>query len=452
MPVAPARKIAFEILLRVEQHAAYASDLLHARLGERVNPRDAALATELVMGALRRQREIDFLIERYTSGNPRVLDAEVLIALRIGIYQLRRLSRIPAHAAVSESVELVKQSPKKSAAPLVNAVLRRAAREKSLPVEEFLPAGFALAERLSILHSHPAWLIERWLARFGEAQTLALLDSDNAPPSLACAILAPESRDKILRTLDSAGVKTVPGHLARNSLIITSGNSQKAKPFQDGSLSFQDEASQLVPLLLDAHPGDTVLDLCAAPGGKTLALARAAGASSLVVASDHHHHRLRAMRSRMKTAGGSQVHLVALDAAIALPFRIQFNRILVDAPCSGTGTLARNPEIRWRLNPSDLSDLHRRQVSLLSSALQSLAPGGHLIYSTCSFEPEENEQVLTEVLAIHPAFRRVPAHLPADVLAPGVLPSELIGADGLFRTFPPDHHADAFFAATLAHG
>ena len=451
MPVSSARKFAFDILLRVETEAAYASELLHARLGDRVNPRDAALATELVMGSLRRLRELDFFIERYAQKPPRSLDAEVLVALRLGIYQLRCLARIPAHAAVGESVELVKRSRKKSAAPLVNAVLRRAAGEKSLPLENFLPDGLSPAERLSILHSHPAWLVERWLARFGESKTLALLESDNAPPSAACALADPSLREQIVRSLESGGVKTAPGRLAKNSLIITGGNAQKTKPFQDGSLSFQDEASQLIPLLLDIRPGDSVLDLCAAPGGKTLPLARAAGTSSLVVAADLHEHRLRAMRQRFSRLDSANIALVALDAARPLPFRGKFDRILVDAPCSGTGTLARNPEIRWRLQAADLADLHRRQVSLLSSALDCLAPRGRLIYSTCSLEPEENEQVLSEVLSAHPEFRRVPAHLPADALVTGVAPAQLIGSDGLFRTFPPDHHADAFFAAAIEH-
>ncbi|HEV2299384.1 MAG TPA: 16S rRNA (cytosine(967)-C(5))-methyltransferase RsmB [Candidatus Acidoferrales bacterium] len=449
MPVSSARKFAFEILLRVEEEAAYASDLLHARLDERVSARDAALATELVMGALRRQRELDFFIEQYTGRPAAALDAEVLIAIRIGIYQLRHLSRIPAHAAVSESVELVKRSRKKSAATLVNAVLRRATSEKSRPVEQFLHVAVSPIERMSIIHSHPAWLIERWIARFGESKTLALLESDNAPPSSSCALCDPNLHDQIVRSLEAGGIKTEPGQLSKNSLIITAGNAQKTISFQDGSLSFQDEASQLIPLLLDVRRGDSVLDLCAAPGGKTLPLSRAAGPSSLVVAADLYEHRLRAMRERFARTHDLNVALIALDATRSLPFRTEFDRILLDAPCSGTGTLSRNPEIRWRLNPVDLLDLHRRQVLLLSSALACLAPRGRLIYSTCSLEPEENEQVLSEVLSAHPAFRRAPVQLPADALAAGVSPSQVIGPDGLFRTFPPDHHTDGFFAAAI---
>ncbi|HKW88779.1 MAG TPA: 16S rRNA (cytosine(967)-C(5))-methyltransferase RsmB [Candidatus Acidoferrales bacterium] len=449
MPVALARKIAYEILLRVERESAYASELLHARMDEHVNVRDAALATELVMGSLRRQRELDFFIERYAKKPPHSLDAEVLVSLRIGTYQLRYLTRIPAHAAVGESVELVKRSRKKSAASFVNAILRRASTEKSRSVQEFLARRLALAERMSVIHSHPAWLIERWLSRFGEPRTQSLLESNNAPPTSACALLDPDQREQIVRSLEEAGVKTESGKLSRNALLISRGNVSKSKAFRDGLLSFQDEASQLVPQLLDVHLGDSVLDLCAAPGGKTLALARLAGPSALVVAADLHEHRLRVMRQRISHAQNLNIALVALDATRPLPCRSPFDRILLDAPCSGTGTLARNPEIRWRLRPADLADLHRRQVLLLSSALDCLSPRGRFIYSTCSLELEENEQVLDEVLSSHPQFRRVPVKLPANALAPGISPSQIVGSDGYFRTFPPDLRTDGFFAASI---
>jgi 16S rRNA (cytosine967-C5)-methyltransferase len=449
--VSAARKIASDILLRVETEDAFASDLLHSRLDSRVSARDAALATELVMGVLRWQRELDFLIERYTGKQTSALDAEVLISLRLGVYQLRRLARVPEHAAVSESVELVKHSPKKSAAALVNAVLRRAVREKKERVEVILSADIAPAERLAIIHSHPAWLVERWLARFGEARTLALLRSNNQTPHSACALLNPENRAKTLHFFAEAGIEFVPGLLASNAFLVKRGNVSKLKAFQSGWISIQDEASQLIPLLLEVRPGDSVLDLCAAPGGKTIALARAAGPASLVVAADLYQHRLRALRDRLARSEAANVALIALDGTMPLPFSKKFDRILVDAPCSGTGTLARNPEIRWRLKPADLSDFHQRQVALLSSALDCLAPFGRLVYSTCSLEPEENEIVLNEVLASHPEFRSVPAQLPPDALAPGIAPSQLVGPDGLFRTFPPEHSTDGFFAATIEH-
>ena len=198
-----------------------------------------------------------------------------------------------------------------------------------------------------------------------------------------------------------------PGHLLQAAFAITGGSPTRTDAFLRGDISIQDEASQAIPLLLDVQPGDRVLDLCAAPGGKTPPLARNAGKNGLIIAADRHAHRLRAMREQFKRLSLSDVRLVELDAATNLPFGIQFDRILVDAPCSGTGTLARHPEIRWRLKPEQLRELHDLQVRLLASALDQLAPGGRLVYSTCSLEPEENEDVVDEALRKSPGVQRV---------------------------------------------
>ncbi|MGH9781222.1 MAG: 16S rRNA (cytosine(967)-C(5))-methyltransferase RsmB, partial [Candidatus Acidiferrales bacterium] len=426
------------------------SEVLHARLNAKVSARDAALATEIVMGTLRWQRLLDFLIERYTGKKLAALDMEVLIALRMGIYQLRHLARIPARAAVDESVELVKRARKQSAASLVNAVLRRAASESAMPAREFLPPELPLGDALGLLHSHPTWLVQRWLEKFGRENTVALLEANNEPPRRVCALNAPELREEAMRSLAGAAVEFEPGRLARDAFTIRSGDVAKTMAFQNGWISFQDEASQLIPLLLKVAAGNSVLDVCAAPGGKMMALARKAGPAGLVIAADRRENRLRAMRERLARAGVSNVMIVALDGAASLPFRGKFERILADAPCSGTGTLTRNPEIRWKLKQDDLRELHARQVMLLNSALECLAPEGRLVYSTCSLEPEENEEVVGEVLEMHPEFRAVAAEIPADALAEGVRAGKLVDNDGAFRTFPPVHFTDGFFAAVLA--
>lgn len=449
MPISPARKIAYDILLRVETERAYASELLYARLDVDVTARDAALATEIVLGALRWQGLLDFFIEQYTGKKIAKLDSEVLVALRLGIYQLRFLSRIPARAAVNESAEIVKHTRKKSAVALVNAVLRRAAEEKDHAAEEMIPAGLPPAESFAILFSHPAWLVERWIAQFGEARTRELLAVNNQPPNQACTIADSARKEEVLREFKMAGVEHSPGKLLRDAIIVRGGNIARTRAFRDGAVTIQDEASQLVPLLLHVTRGDSVLDLCAAPGGKTLALARAAGTNAMIVASDRHEKRLRQMNERLKKADAASVRLVALDGATSMPFRRKFDRVLVDAPCSGTGTLARNPEIRWRLTPENLTELHRQQVALLSSALDCLAPRGKLIYSTCSLEAEENDEVVQEVLEKHASFATSPVEIPRDALAPDVPLEDLVGADGFLRTFPPETHTDGFFAAML---
>ena len=321
--ISPARQVAFDILRKVSQ-GGYASDLLLQRSAA-LDSRDAGLASEIVFGCLRYQAQLDCLIKLLTT---RPLDLEVRIALRMGIYQRRYLDRIPAHAAVSESVELVKRAGKRSAAGLVNAVLRKVNRE---PIDWDRATGLSL----------PEWLLERWDRRFG-AETVN---------RIAAAFLQPPE-----------------------TYVASTGR-------------VQDIGAQSIVPSLDLHPGQTFLDLCAAPGNKT---AQALEYGVRAVACDVHLSRLRQMR-------GLGCDLVVLDGTRELPFRVKFDRILVDAPCSGTGTLGRNPEIKWRLKPSDLGELHAKQVALLRRALEHLCPGGRLVYSTCSLEPEENQQVIEEV-------------------------------------------------------
>jgi 16S rRNA (cytosine967-C5)-methyltransferase len=453
MPVSTARQIAYEVLRRVEGEGAYASDVLHAELNARLKPADAALATELAMGVLRWRRLLDFLLERQMKKPVERLDLAVAIALRMGAYQLRFLGKVPARAAVNESVELVKRARKSSAASLVNAVLRKIVSDSKTPPETYLPPGLSLAERLAILHSHPTWMVERWLARFGEAPTIALLEANNRAPRLSCALHHLEQRDEIMGAFEKTGMRVEPGVLLQSAFAVSGGSPARTHAFRAGQISIQDEASQVIPLLLGARAGDRVLDLCAAPGGKTPALMRAAGSDAIVVAADRHAHRLRAMAAQFERLGLQNARLVELDASHALPFRGEFDRILVDAPCSGTGTLARHPEIRWRLRPELLAPSREEQKRMLSSALAHLAPGGRLVYSTCSIEPEENEDVVACVLKDSPPTRIVSA---ADAmqtltphLAPGLDAGDFFAADGFFRTSPAPHRTDGFFAALL---
>ncbi|HML15368.1 MAG TPA: transcription antitermination factor NusB [Bryobacteraceae bacterium] len=319
--VSPAREAAFRILERVED-GAYASDLLRR---ETLSERDAALAESIVMGTLRYQSQLDFLIEHF-SGRRTGLDREVRIALRMGIFQLRYLDRIPAHAAVVESVEMVKRARKRSAAGLVNAVLRKVNRDAV--------AWPSRAVRWSI----PEWMLARWDAQFGE-----------------------ETAEKI------AGAA-----LAEPQVYINAETGRQ-----------QDIGAQSIVPLLEIEPGMSVLDLCAAPGNKT---AQAIAAGGRVIAGDRY-------LSRLGEVPGEAMR-VALDASRPLPFRANFDRILIDAPCSGTGTLARNPEIKWRLKPQDLLGFQQKQKQILAGGLAHLKPGGTLVYSTCSLEREENEDVI----------------------------------------------------------
>ncbi|MGB6393591.1 MAG: 16S rRNA (cytosine(967)-C(5))-methyltransferase RsmB [Candidatus Acidiferrales bacterium] len=470
--ISPARRIAFEVLRRVEIENAYASDALHAELGANITPADAALATEITFGTIRWQRLLDFLLERQMKKPAAKLDFAVRIALRAGLYQIRFLKRVPAHAAVSESVEMVKRARKVSAAGLVNAVLRRAAEDRT-PAEQLLPSGAPLAERWGILYSHPTFLVERWLARWGEQSTRALLEANNRAPRLSCAVHGADSeRRNTVESLERAGLHVEPGGLLRRAIAVSGGSPSRTEAFRHGRISIQDEASQAVPLLLDVQAGDRVLDLCAAPGGKTATLERAIGERGMVVAADRHAHRLSALHAQLQRLGLRRARLVELDAEKPLPFGVTFDKILVDAPCSGTGTLARHPEIRWRLQPEHLAELHAIQTAMLVHAIDRLAPSGRLVYSTCSLEPEENEAVVQEALAatngdvarifataISPrgclpqTAQRADASRLVQALAPhlaeGFDPNIFFDSVGDFRTSPGEQKCDGFFAAVL---
>ena len=453
MGISAARRIAYEVLRRVEAEGAYASDLLHAELDAEVTKEDAALATELTLGVLRWRRLLDFLLERQIRKPVMRLDLPVALALRMGFYQLRFLARIPARAAVNESVELVKRARKASAASLVNAVLRRAAAEAREAVQNLLPENVSLAERLGTLLSHPTWIVERWLARFGEVPTILLLQANNRAPRLSCAIHDTGHCRETFRVMEKAELEVEPGQLLKTAFSVRKGAPTRTEAFRRGWISVQDEASQAVPLLLGVRPGDRVLDLCAAPGGKTPALVRAAGNSGVVVASDRHAHRIRGMREQFERLGLNEVRLVELDAEKPLPFRIKFDRILVDAPCSGTGTLARHPEIRWRLRPEQLQEFRCLQTEMLANALAQLERHGRLVYSTCSLEREENEDVAREAVSRVPSVRRVPAEdlkrsLETHLLA-GVKMTQLFDESQHFRTVPGELPMDGFFAAAF---
>jgi 16S rRNA (cytosine967-C5)-methyltransferase len=457
MPISKARTIAFDILLRVAERDAYADDALRAQLDGTVKAEDAGLSTELVLGVLRWQRLLDFLIDRHLKKPASVADIEVSVALRLGAYQLLFLDRVPARAAVHESVELVKRARKRSAATLVNAVLRQVAKEASSrgsPGERIaglLPADLPLAERMGIRYSHPTWMVDRWLRIYGEEKARSLLEANNRAPVISGYLFESQRGEEALSSLRTANFRVEPGRLLRDAFVLEGGNPSASEAVRRGWVALQDEASQAVPRLVAADRGNSVLDLCAAPGGKTLLLARAVGPEGTVIAVDLHEHRARAMKERFERAEVRNVETAVLDGTQPLPFERTFDRILVDVPCSGTGTLARHPEIRWKLRAEDLADLHARQAALLCNALPHLAPRGRLVYSTCSLEPEENEMVVREVLGkLGNAFQIAdPRSGLEGMLQESVQIESLIGPDGFFRTFPPQHGTDGFFAAVI---
>jgi 16S rRNA (cytosine967-C5)-methyltransferase len=445
--VSPARKLAFEILLQVDAGKAFASDLLQSRQVSALSERDRGLATEIVMGVLRWRGEIDHRLQQLSGRSAQSLDREVSTALRMGIYQIAFLEKIPKSAAVNESVELTKLSRKRSAAGLVNAVLRKCEPENVLQqLSNALPDPPELLA--SVRRSVPAWLLERWEKNFGTetANRLARAATQVPPTTLRICSSTPEP-DEVIRKLAEKRSSFRRGRYVSKALIAEAGEGSVSRFADELGLAIQDEASQLIPELAGVRSGDRVLDVCAAPGMKTSLLADAVG-DGLLVASDASARRLETMRHLLPTltSNASAVRVVRLDATQPLPFRQKVNRILVDAPCSGTGTLARNPEIKWRLAKDDLERLPMIQSNILSNALSVLAPGGRLVYVTCSLEPEENEKVVESVLAATAGCRlRSQAELMKEL--PKITP--LVDSNGYFHTRPGLDGMDGFFAAVI---
>ena len=437
MAVSPARLAAFTILLRVERESAYAVELLHSVLLEELSPADRNLATEIVMGVLRWTSVLDQTIARLSFTPFRKLDFEVLTALRMGVYQKQFLSKVPAHAAVNETVGLVKQAKKTSAAGLANAVMRKVKSAVYDPHTSKLSG----ADYLSTALAHPKWLVERWISFFGDDVAQKICESDQRVP--ATVLRLSSSDDESL--LVAQGIPLVPGALMANARIVTSGDASATEMFRAGKVAIQDEGSQLVAALIGK--GRRILDCCAAPGGKTAAMATRLPEAE-IVATELHPHRATLLR---KLAPQHNVEVVTADA-LALPYGADFDRVLADVPCSGTGTLARNPEIKWKLKPADLLDLQSRQIAILKAAMRHVSPGGRLVYSTCSLEQEENEQVVAACLP-NSNFKTIPVrtelqHLQesGDLVWKNI--DELISGDFL-RTIPGVHPCDGFFAAVL---
>jgi 16S rRNA (cytosine967-C5)-methyltransferase len=411
------------------------------------------------MGVLRWQSLLDRRLAAASSQQLERLDGEVLAALRLGVYQLQFLSRVPARAAIFESVELVKAARKRSAAPFVNAVLRKIARagaEDSFAEIGKSPDSMALAQNAA----HPPWLVARWIEHYGLEATRQICIQDQTVPGTTIHIHDDEARvdqvNQISQTdaeLAAAGVQLSPGRLLSAARRVLSGDVTGTRAYQEGRISIQDEASQLVALLVgrgEKIVDCTILDCCAAPGSKTALLARRSPRAK-VLATELHPHRARLMQNLNRLPN---VHVVAADAR-HLPFSLSFtfDLILVDVPCSGTGTLARNPEIKWRLKAEDLHDLQLRQLAILKSALTRLAIGGRLVYSTCSLEHEENEAVVEAALEGTAEFKVADLKGELEQLRQrGEMCWEDIAAllaGPYLRTIPGVHPCDGFFAAMI---
>lgn len=464
MAISPARSAAFDILTRVEREGSFASELLNAERYRGLSPADHGLTTEIVMGVLRWRSLLDAAVAKHSSQRLGKLDLEVVTALRLGVYQLLFLTRVPARAAVHESVELVKRARKSSAAPFANAVLRRIGEDASLrerarggmsDVESKAgwgvdPAGTMpspqdasqSARELASSYAHPEWLVARWISAYGYPRTRLICRQNQQAPQTAIRFRDAAVEDE----LGQEGVRLAPGILLASARRVVAGSVAQTRAFAQGRVRIQDEASQLVGLLTGR--GFRLLDCCAAPGGKTAILAER-NPESAIVAAEVHPHRARLLRERVPAGN---VTVITADTR-ELAAGADFDRVLADVPCSGTGTLAHNPEIKWRLEAEDLGEFRALQKALLGAALSHVAPGGRLVYSTCSLEAEENQQMVEAALRENPSFGLLDCEKELRRLeAEGELQTRdwTMMVEGPFlRTLPGVVPAEGFFAALL---
>jgi 16S rRNA (cytosine967-C5)-methyltransferase len=448
--ISPARKAAFRILLAVERGKAHADDLLRGEAVNALTPADKNLATALVLGVLRWQIFLDAQIRPLLKRPNAKLDLEVLIALRLGVFQLRFLDRIPAHAAIDESVELTKQSGHRFAAGMVNAVLRAAGAAH----------GGLLDHGIAEAAAHPAWLVERWTSAYGAEAVQAICRHGQSQPRVTVRIGDTAVEEELRKT----GIELELGTLLTAARAVASGDVTATAAFREGRVRVQDEGSQLIAELAACSTTALVqnqeinqkkiLDACAAPGGKTLILAERSPQAG-IVACESSPKRLAELRKRL-AAYADRVECQLADAA-ELEADAAFDLALVDAPCSGTGTLGRNPEIRHRLRLEDLLRHADRQRAILGAALRAVRPGGRVVYSTCSLEPEENEQVVAAVLAENAHARQVSLAATLETLRRNglLVPqgadrlSNCLTTEGALRLLPGALPTDGFFVTLI---
>jgi len=427
--IAPARQAAFRILERVATTSAHSDDLLRAPEVDALSAQDRALATTLVLGTLRWQLALDATIRPLLARSAAQLKPEVAAALRMGAYQLLHLDRVPAHAVIHDSVELIKQGRERGASGLVNAVLRKIATSGPAATAPRLTAPHEIAEAFA----HPAWIVERWARTYGIAAAEAISRWDQEPARATLRLTEPQAT--------IPGVELEPGAFLRDARRLLSGDVGRSEALRTGRIRIQDEASQLVAELAAA----------VAPNAQSVILAERLPEAQ-ITAVDISRKRLEAMQRVLPPQASPGLHCEVADAA-KLQFQPRFDLILCDVPCSGTGTIQRNPEIRLRLTELDLTRHQERQIAILQSALAGLAPGGALVYSTCSLEPEENEAVIEKIMKKIEGMTLRPIRPLLDRLAQNIVTAagrELLNSavQGPFlRTIPGIHACDGFFAA-----
>jgi 16S rRNA (cytosine967-C5)-methyltransferase len=416
--IAPARSCAYTVLRRVFERGAYADEALNAESKE-LDARDRALAMRLVYGAVQRKGTLDHVIERLAGRPAARLDPPLLAALRLGAYELLYLRGAPDYAVVGDAVELAKRDAR-AGHGLVNAVLRRAAREGAGALLE--PLVEDTPERAAIKHSHPEWIARLWWQELGPADALALMAADNEPGEIA--LRANTLRTDAATLAAELPVRTHPDPSIPEALVLEEPFDVHGSPlWKAGAFHAQSRGAMLVARTLDPQPGERVLDLCAAPGGKTTHLAALMGGSGEVLAVESNRRRAGSLARTVERLGASNVRVEVADATLARPEGQVFDRVL----CSGLGTLQARPDLRWRVTPEAIAEMSLIQAKVLAAGAGALCPGGVLVYSTCTISTVENERPIAAFLDSHPDF----------------------GLDEMLSTLPHRDHTAGFFVARL---
>lgn len=431
--ISPARKLCYRILQQIEGKDFFSDDALNSSEMEQLDIRDRHLTTEIVYGTLRWKGLLDYVLAKSCQRSWREVTPGAKTLLRMSLYQMWRMDRIPHHALVNDAVELAKRELGKGIDRFLNGVLRNLSRSTPWKKDALLEAAPGW-----IQVSLPEWLWKRWVIRYGDHGAREYALTLNSPPRAALRFA-----EKVGQ-IDRLPFDAVPSEFVPEAYVQVSPRREGGSAEEDClRYRFQDEASQLIPHLLGPSiPGKRIWDACAAPGGKSAILDRLCGDAGRVTASDMHMERISRLKSTLRDARASKTDILIADAAKPPAFRRRFDAVLADVPCSGLGTLRRNPEIKWHLNPDKLVSLQQTQKQILHSVSEAVRVGGHLLYSTCSTEPEENEAVIEDFLGLHPNFS-----LERPKYPPGI--DIWTNKDQMVRTFPGTRLWDGFFAALL---
>ncbi len=433
------RDAALTILIAVDKNQAYSNLLLNQTIKKyKIDAKDRALLTEITYGTLQYKYTLDFYLEPYIRTK---IDLWVSWLLRLSLYQVVYLSRIPAHAAVNEAVEIAKKRGHKGIASMVNGVLRSIQREGLRSIDEI---GEPI-KKLSIETSHPQWLVTRLIESYGVEKTTEMLHENNVPPTLTVRVNSLKaSPEEVLKMLEAEGINAKQSTLMPECIHIASGQVTHTECFKTGFITIQDESSMMPANVLNPKAGWRVLDMCAAPGGKTTHIAERMNNVGSILATDLHPHKLDLIDETSNRLGIDIIQTAPVDGrkASELLEKESYDAILVDAPCSGLGVTRRKPDIKYTKREEDFESLHKIQIQLLENAVKVLKTGGRLVYSTCTVDRLENEGTVHEFLASHPEMELVPIEN---------LPNELLKnqQNGMLQVFPQDFGSDGFFVAAF---